>query len=531
MSEFQTQDSLERLLSDVSLDNHGSILVSAVRKDPFAVVLLDEFEKAALPIRDLFLQVFDDGRLTDQHGRLVDFRRCVIVLTSNVGSAIVRGGGVGFAQTADPFRPQKVLEALRKSFRPEFLNRLDRVVVFRPFERAQMRALLDKELAVVLARRGLRSRPWAVELDESAYEFIIEQGFSPELGARPLKRAVERHLLAPLAAAIVEQTVPEGDQFLLVSAPGGERIDATFVDPDADDEAPAASPDAEPESDRALDLRSLARAPRGDERATRFLLEELTRISTAIRGEELQERKQAALEAINQPSFWDEDGRFAVLAEAEYLDRLDAALDTAGKLGERLARRTGRNGRGSLELAELLARRLYVLDNALIGLADGAPTDVFLRIRPAGEGQSPEGPAFAELLVAMYTAWAEQRGMRLTRLGTSDGEHLFEVSGLGCGAILAPEAGLHLLELPSAREGSSGERAHVLVQVAPCEPGPALDRAALARRARETLERQPAAPSVVRRYRREPSLLVRDAARGYRTGRLDRVLAGDFDLF
>src|SRR5262249_56150637 len=122
MSEFQTPESLDRLLTDASIDRHGSVLVTSVRKEPFAVVLLDEFEKAALPIRDLFLQVFDDGRLTDQHGRLVDFRRCVIILTSNIGSAIARGGGLGFSYPPEPFRPEEGLGALRRSFRPQVLN-------------------------------------------------------------------------------------------------------------------------------------------------------------------------------------------------------------------------------------------------------------------------------------------------------------------------------------------------------------------------------------------------------------------------
>ena len=208
-----------------------------MRKDPFAVVLLDEFEKAAQPIWDLFLQVFDDGRLTDKHGRTADFRRCVIILTSNVGSAIAGGGsGLGFERPESVFRPEQVERALAATSGPEFLNRLDRVVVFRPFERSQMHALLDKELADVTQRRGWRGRPWAVELDESAIAFLIEQGFSPELGARPLKRAVERHLLAPLARAIVAGNVPEGEQFLFVTAPNDE-IEVTFVDPDADDAA------------------------------------------------------------------------------------------------------------------------------------------------------------------------------------------------------------------------------------------------------------------------------------------------------
>ena len=253
MSEYQTPDSHERLLADANIEGGGAPLIASVRKDPFAVVLLDEFEKAAQPIWDLFLQVFDDGRLTDKHGRTADFRRCVIILTSNVGSAIAGGGStLGFERAEPVFRPEQVERALASHFRPEFLNRLDRVVVFRPFERSQMHALLDKELADVTQRRGWRGRPWAVELDESAIAFLIEQGFSPELGARPLKRAVERHLLAPLARAIVAGNVPEGEQFLFVTAPNDE-IEVTFVDPDADDAvAEDAGGAAETDRDRAV---------------------------------------------------------------------------------------------------------------------------------------------------------------------------------------------------------------------------------------------------------------------------------------
>ena len=237
MSEYQTSDSHERLLADANVDDGGAPLIASVRKDPFAVILLDEFEKAAQPIWDLFLQVFDDGRLTDKHGRTADFRRCVIILTSNVGSAIAGGAPASASSAPTPCSgPSRSSVPLARHFRPEFLNRLDRVVVFRPFERSQMHALLDKELADVTQRRGWRGRPWAVELDESAIAFLIEHGFSPELGARPLKRAVERHLLSPLARAIVAGKVPEGEQFLFVTAPNGE-IEVTFVDPDADDAA------------------------------------------------------------------------------------------------------------------------------------------------------------------------------------------------------------------------------------------------------------------------------------------------------
>ena len=235
MSEFQTPESLERLLAETTPDEAPSAgFVSAIRRQPFSIVLLDEFEKAHENIWDIFLQVFDDGRLTTQHGRTVDFRHTVIILTSNIGSSLRTGHRLGFARDEDDFVPGSVERAVQQTFRPEFLNRLDRVVVFRPLERDIMRSLLQKELAALLDRRGFRMHPWAVEWDEAAIDLLIEKGFSADLGARPLKRAIERYLLAPLALTIVERNFPEGEQFLLIGAENGSRIRVRFVDPDAD---------------------------------------------------------------------------------------------------------------------------------------------------------------------------------------------------------------------------------------------------------------------------------------------------------
>jgi len=525
MSEYQTPESLDRLLSDTTTERRGATLVSSIRKDPFAVVLLDEFEKAAQPIWDLFLQVFDDGRLTDLQGRVVDFRRSVIVLTSNLGSSVAQGPGVGFDPDERTFSEAGIERAVRRSFRPEFLNRLDRIVVFRPFERSAMRQLLDKELDDALARRGLRSRPWAVELDDSAYAFLVEKGFSPALGARPLKRALERYLLAPIAAAIVEQSVPEGDQFLFATATDGERIEVRFVDPDAEPEPEDAPEGGEP---RAPDLRALARSAAGDEGSVRLVLGELARILDAVA--ELQQRKGHALSVVSEPGFWDRPDRFEILREAEYLDRLDAATRTAERLGARLERSVRQNGQASTELVRLLANRLHVLDRAVAGLGHDAPTDVLLVLETQG---GPEAEPFAAVLVEMYSSWARRRGMSLVELDAPPGRHVLAVSGLGCGEILAPEAGVHLLErVDGEHEGSRiVGREQVRVDVLARPAGHDESEEALVRTALEATWDGESTPTVVRRYRPGRAPLVRDGARGYRTGRLDRVLAGDFDLY
>ena len=209
MSEFQTPESLERLLAEsAGPDAPSAGLVSALRQQPFSVVLLDEFEKAHANVWDVFLQVFDDGRLTDNAGRVVDFRHAVIILTSNVGSAVSTAPALGFVGERAPFAREGVERAVSQVFRPEFLNRLDRVVVFRPLERSLMRDLVVKELRQMIERRGFRARPWTVEWDDAAIDFLVDRGFSAELGARPLRRAIEQELLAPLALEVVGHRAP-----------------------------------------------------------------------------------------------------------------------------------------------------------------------------------------------------------------------------------------------------------------------------------------------------------------------------------
>ena len=197
-------------------------------------MLLDEFEKAHRNIWSLFLQVFDDGRLTDSQGRTADFRNCVVIMTSNLGAAVVaRAASASRRRTGRGSGRRRSSARCRRRFAPSSSTGSTASSSSSPFEREQIRALLERELTLVLERRGFRNRPWAVEWDDSALELLAEKGFSPELGARPLKRAIERYLLAPLATTIVSHDVPDGEQFLFVTA-RGERIEVTFVDPDAE---------------------------------------------------------------------------------------------------------------------------------------------------------------------------------------------------------------------------------------------------------------------------------------------------------
>src|SRR5262245_29542785 len=247
MSEFQTADSTTKILGDRGFSEHSDSLIERIRKQPFSVILLDEFEKAHANCWDLFLQMFDDGRLTDANGRVADFRHTFIILTSNLGATEHRGLSLGFVPGSMAYSEEQVLQAVARTFRPEFINRLDKVIVFKPLSRELMREILHKELRHVMERRGLKNREWAVEWEPTAIEFLLDRGFSPTMGARPLKRAIDQYLLAPLAATLVEHRFPKGDQFLFVRS-NGKAIEVEFVDPDADeadaDEAPEVSPAA-----------------------------------------------------------------------------------------------------------------------------------------------------------------------------------------------------------------------------------------------------------------------------------------------
>jgi ATP-dependent Clp protease ATP-binding subunit ClpC len=518
MSEFQTQESFERLLADSSSDVEAATLISSVRAKPFSVVLLDEFEKAHRNLWSVFLQLFDDGRLTDRQGRTADFRQCVVILTTNIGAAVEGGSRLGFrAEAGGSFRPAAVGRELSRAFRPEFLNRIDRIVVFRPFEREQMRALLERELGLVLERRGFRERPWVVEWDESALDLLIQKGFSAELGARQLKRAVEHHLLAPLAAAIVSRSYPEGDQFLFVTA-RDDRIEVTFVDPDADEADP--SPPDQPAS---LRLEHLVLSASGGAEESEFLRSETERLRAVVDGDGWRGRKERDLEAIKSKAFWESPERFAVLGRIEYVDRVEAALRTAEKLSTRLAR-PRRNGHGSArDLVQLLAQRLYLLDRACTAADAGGPADAVVEVRAPAVDRSDLDCEIR--LRDMYEAWGRRRGMRVQRM-RSESSHLLAITGIGAYPILAAETGLHVFEIPKRRY--SFGRIAVRVAVAPLpSAAPGTDPELLARSALGGL---PPSTTIVRRYRTGPSPLVRDSVHEWRTGRLDRVLGGDFDL-
>jgi ATP-dependent Clp protease ATP-binding subunit ClpC len=212
MSEYMEKFSLSRLIGAppgyVGYDEGGQ-LTEKVRRQPYSVVLLDELEKAHPDVFNILLQVMDDGALTDNYGRRVDFRNTVLIMTSNVGTAEAKGGrNLGFAQDDDgesKFKNMKatLLENLNKRFNPEFINRLDETIVFKPLDMQDMATIVDIMLKDFATR--LESFDLQVEFSKPAREFLMDKGFDPALGARPLRRAIQRYIEDPLSELLLRR--------------------------------------------------------------------------------------------------------------------------------------------------------------------------------------------------------------------------------------------------------------------------------------------------------------------------------------
>jgi ATP-dependent Clp protease ATP-binding subunit ClpB len=193
----------------------GGQLTEAVRRRPYSVVLLDEIEKAHGDVFNVLLQVLDDGRLTDGHGRTVDFRNTVVIMTSNLGSQVIQelAGEENYARMK-----AAVLEIVGQHFRPEFVNRIDDIVVFHPLAREHLRRIV--EIQVGYLRRRLAERDMALEFDAAALDQLGEAGFDPVYGARPLKRAIQRDLENPLAQRILAGEFGPGDRIRVAAQDG-----------------------------------------------------------------------------------------------------------------------------------------------------------------------------------------------------------------------------------------------------------------------------------------------------------------------
>ena len=224
MSEYMEKHSVARLIGAppgyVGYDEGGQ-LTEAVRRKPYSVVLFDEVEKAHPDVFNVLLQVLDDGRITDSQGRTVDFKNTIIILTSNIGSQYLLEG-IGEDGRIRPEAETAVMNDLRAHFRPEFLNRLDEVILFKPLTRENIGGIVD--LCVADLNRRLADRELTIELTAQAKEFVIERGYDPVYGARPLKRYLQKHVETLAAKIILQDGVRAGNTIVIDVSEHQDRL-------------------------------------------------------------------------------------------------------------------------------------------------------------------------------------------------------------------------------------------------------------------------------------------------------------------
>ena len=235
MSEYMERHEVAKLIGAppgyVGFEDGGK-LTEAIRRKPYSVVLFDEIEKAHPDVFNVMLQLLDDGRLTDGQGHVTDFRNCVVIMTSNIGVTDKMGGrALGFGGAADQSAAdtkrmkETVNEAAKKAFRPEFLNRIDEILVFEPLGRTELIKIVDIMLADVLKRA--KEHKMEVEVDEEAKAFILEKGYDPKYGARPLRRTIQKMIEDEVSNRLLESSIADGDKIIISRGEDALKFDIT----------------------------------------------------------------------------------------------------------------------------------------------------------------------------------------------------------------------------------------------------------------------------------------------------------------
>ncbi|HYY55284.1 MAG TPA: AAA family ATPase, partial [Candidatus Dormibacteraeota bacterium] len=237
MSEYMEKHTVARLIGAppgyVGYEEGGQ-LTEAVRRRPYTVILFDEIEKAHQDVFNVLLQVMDEGRLTDGQGRTVDFRNTVLIMTSNIGSHFIQE-----LTHNEQLLRQRVMELVRQTFRPEFLNRIDEIVIFHGLSDAQIAEVVDKEMAA-LAKR-LAEKKIAITLTPGAKAVLANEGFDPVYGARPIRRVLQRRVLDPLATSILRGEFHEGERVIVDERGGDIVFEHGGISPEAEREAVTAA--------------------------------------------------------------------------------------------------------------------------------------------------------------------------------------------------------------------------------------------------------------------------------------------------
>ncbi len=462
---------------DEDLATRRGQLTVRLAEEPFAVLLLDEFEKANGNIFLRFMQLFDEGLLHNGDGEMVNLRNCIIIATSNFGA---NPKHIGFIPQSSDEDAQTEIErdlerALERAFTPEFINRLDSVCFFKPLGKLALHRIARRDVDLLFKREGIARRGLEIEMDEEVIEHVVERGYSPKFGARHLKRQIERAIAYPLARAILGQPTRPSDLVRVFVRRG--RVQAALV-PDEADRAPR--------PDEAV---VIAEDPR-----RRFTLAELraalpgvqarvARIAAFHTLEAVRAEAQDRMAAMSDPAFWDDPQRAeadlaALGALTRVVDLCDGLARAAADMAAALALVDERGERSMIgEAARQYRYLLAELPPAELDLLLTEPwdrQDAFLLLH-AVPGDGPGAAAWAESLFGAYLAWAGRRGFEVavideTRAPSGDLVSAgAAIRGHGAYGLLRGEAGAH--RWLQHRPDGGREVAHARVEVAP-DPQP-----------------------------------------------------------
>lgn len=439
-----------------TLDQKRGELTRLLDGKAFAVLLLDEFEKASGACHDRFLQLFDEGRFINGAGETVYCNNVLIVATSNVGAEVYREPPIGFSGTRG--QTELISEVDRRiadAFRAEFLNRFDAICHFHPLGRVEIRKIAQREVGRVLEREGIRARGLDVEVAPAVIDLLVERGYSPSFGARFLQREIEKTLTAALAVEIARKPLPAGTHVTVVARPGGRVV--------AQVESRAAPPS--PTAKVVLPAAGAATARRRldhDELVAqaRALLRRAEALTVAAGRAGLESTRAGLLAESQQPNFWDEPQRAAetlrryraVEAQLADLERLVKACQFAQRRAfeAKTEAQLAAAGR-SLEEA---AREVQLAEARTAAGSSGEVDEALVEIAAAGD--TPAHAAWVQELAHMYLSWGERRGYEARAVAESEGPTcaVLRVSGPGVLGFLAGEAGLHRRIEDEARVGA-----------------------------------------------------------------------------
>ncbi len=526
MSEYKDFHSFEKLIGDPKSGKTG-ILTDHVRRHPFSVVLLDEFEKGHANLADLFLQVFDDGRLTDASGETVDFRHTLLILTSNVGSNVrQQSSGIGFgSKGADSEEISRdVRRALEATYRPEFLNRIDRILVFHALQRGDMRRIAQRELGKVYTREGLLERDLLLEVDEGVIDLLLDRGFDPQYGARPLKRAIEELLVLPLARAVLSA---EASRFqLLRVGRKGDGIALSFE-----------------ETETSRKLANLERRTRVEDGQGGVVRMSLAAVQSAMKGlharlhkleaiadlEKLRKELEELEGKAKSPAFWDE--AFGAGGEVYRRHRLRMEIRRVEDLHER-AEMVRKMVEASFEEGEdaiapklvgefvRLERQLLRAEREVVKMNETDLGDAIVSVR--GVGGKAGASAWAKELASMYEAWAGDRKYEVSINEESSSWKVTVKGPYAFGYLKNEQGGHRMIAAPKGKNDRRGETFLARVEVRPISQADAPAKS-------EKKPRDDEPP--IRTYDQWQSRGVRDRRTGHAEGDVKRVLQGRIDAF